>query len=145
MSFRVILVVLFCAAAATGSVAALLWVMEPDGRVVPWGEPSRARRAVAHARTSNREQAASTEKAAEPAGFDINPDRFEDGGFGMAITFTGPVHDVTSLRELREAIRTARPQGNRRIQNANRRTSNRPPFAARADRPGWPALSSALA
>ena len=50
-------------------------------------------------------------KRPRAAPIEINPKRFEDGGFGIAVSFTGPIHDVMSLRELREAIRMRGPRG----------------------------------
>ncbi len=37
--------------------------------------------------------------------FDVIPSRFEDGGYETAVRFAAPIHDPTSLQELRESVR----------------------------------------
>jgi hypothetical protein len=112
MAIRVILTGLFCAIVATGLVVAVLWAMaHPAQRVVARHASSHSQRVAAEARASALEKASSTETRGGPAELEINPDRFEDGGFGMAVHFTGPIHDPMSLGEMREAIRTRGPRG----------------------------------
>ena len=41
----------------------------------------------------------------QPAVFDIVLDTFEDGGYRTAVPFAAPIHDPTSLQELRESVR----------------------------------------
>src|SRR5262249_9573146 len=40
----------------------------------------------------------------KPSELVLDSDPFEDGGFGLATQFMPPIHDASSLRELREAI-----------------------------------------
>jgi hypothetical protein len=110
-TLRVILAGLFCASAAAASVVAVLWITDRDQRAASRRELAHARRGDANVEASTDKNRGSIDKGAGSAALEINPDRFEDGGFGMAVHFTGPIHDPTSLGELREAVRGRAARG----------------------------------
>jgi hypothetical protein len=105
--FRVVVVGLFCMAAAAGAVGALLLSTGSNG--------SRVRRpssgALAHAGAGTATAATKADVVASAGGNDIDPGRFEDGGFGAGVQYTGPINDPSSLADLREAIRSRGSRG----------------------------------
>ena len=106
---RVVVVLSFCVVAAGGGVVALLWSAGSEGthfRRLSRGSGPTANAGAGGlaARTAEVESAATSEP-------DIDPGRFEDGGFGLAVQFTGPIKDLASLAELRSAIRARGPRG----------------------------------
>ena len=106
---RVVVVLSFCVVAAGGGVVALLWSAGSEGthfRRLSRGSGPTANAGAGGlaARTAEVESAATSEP-------DIDPGRFEDGGFGLAVQFTGPIKDLASLAELRSAIRARGPAG----------------------------------
>lgn len=57
-------------------------------------------------------------EAAPPPGkgvFDLNLDRFEDGGYAVAMSVPAPARDLGSLQELRESVRGRGRRGIRRL------------------------------
>jgi hypothetical protein len=95
---RAVLTGIFCTAVAVGLV---LWLAGLD-----WG-PRRTGRAPALARFAGSVPSAppGAGPRERPAAFRVVPFEFEDGGFGLASQFTGPIRNPRSLQELREAIR----------------------------------------
>ncbi len=100
---RALLAGLFCVAAAWGVVS---WLASRDS-VTGQRPRDRARFSQGATRTSRagKEVSRAPGEQEEPAEFHVIREEFEDGGFGAASPFTGPVRDPRSLQELREAIR----------------------------------------
>ncbi len=100
-AIRVVLVLLFCVAAAAGGV---VWMLDrgPAG----WRLAGHERKAVSVATAVGGEKAPAPlfGPAKESMVFTVGG-RFEDGGYGTAVGFMAPLKDRGSLQELREAVR----------------------------------------
>jgi len=99
---RVVVAGFLGVAAAVGGV---LWLMKRDARAA---RPPQLRLPGSEAARSSRVEEQTPPAADErsgPGGVFIARGQLEDGGVGVANLFTGPIHDLHSLRELREAIR----------------------------------------
>jgi hypothetical protein len=98
--FRLVVLVAFCLVAAGGAVGALLWSVGSQDRYNrrQWSGFGAGARPKHDTATSGNELA--HKRSSEP---EIDPDRFEDGGFGMAVHYMAPLKDPSSLAELREA------------------------------------------
>ena len=102
LRIRVVLAGLFCMATACSVVS---WLA--SGNSVTRQRPShRARSRGARQRTAAGEAAQQDlgKQEARPEFYVVRAE-FEDGGFGTAFPFTGPIRDPGSLQELREAVR----------------------------------------
>ncbi len=103
---RVALVGLFCSGVAVGAVFLVLAAIDPDRQTSH--RPTR-RSASSHRepgasviRPAPRDDGESRRNSEEPF---LDKGKFEDGGFGIAIEYTGSIQDQRSLNELREAIK----------------------------------------
>ncbi len=84
------------------------------------------------------------EKPEPPAEFKLVLDRFEDGGFGLASQYTGPIRDAASLDELREAVQARYPRGVKALQaKLNALKLDNPPTTAQVQEKA--AIEKALA
>jgi tetratricopeptide (TPR) repeat protein len=90
---RVVLAGLFCVVVAGGAV---FWLTSPNS-------------AMWHRSDSRRGVASTAKKPATAQGgervYELNLNRFEDGGYQTALAFAAPIHDDGSLQELRESVR----------------------------------------
>jgi hypothetical protein len=99
---RVMLAALACSLVAGGAV---FWMLK--------GGPATSRRADRALRTSaaeivTAEHPEATQKprpAPRTAVYELIPDKFEDGGYNIAVRHMAPLRDLGSLQELREAVR----------------------------------------
>jgi len=99
---RVFLTGLFCVGVAAGAV---IWVLD----LVPGaGKQADAlrRRGTAREASRARGQTSGTADAwGRPSVYDVELDKFEDGGYATAVQFMAPIRDLGSLQEVREAVR----------------------------------------
>jgi hypothetical protein len=100
---RVVVVGLFCAGAAVAGVFLVLSASNPDRPAVsrsrrPPAEP-KAEGAIGSAIDAAREGPRRNSET-----IFLDPDKIEDGGFGVASQYTGSIKDHRSLKELREAL-----------------------------------------
>ena len=100
---QVIVVGLFCGGAAVAVVFLVLAVTDPDRQTSYRPRRSSSARRVAPA-TANGPAMRDDDQGRKSEAIFLDPDKIEDGGFGMASQYTGSIKDHRSLRELREAI-----------------------------------------
>ncbi len=93
-AMRLLLVVLGCAGLA---VAGAVWFKKP-ALLAGWrsGAPGSTDASVSRKTAADPSQ---------PLVYDLNEDRFEDGGYKTAMSFAAPIRDTRSLQELRESVR----------------------------------------
>ena len=101
---RVALVVLFCCGVAACAVFLVLSAIDPEKQTV-----HRSRRSSSSPRGAGDSASRSAPLEDEDTqrksdAIFLDRDKIEDGGFGMAASYTGSIQDHRSLRELREAI-----------------------------------------
>jgi FG-GAP-like repeat/ASPIC and UnbV len=105
MPVRVIITGLLCVGLAAGGISLVLWAVAPDqqtGYRPRRSQPSaRATSASGGVPASGRE----TGKRSDSDPDFLNRDKIEDGGFGVASSFSGSIGNHQSLTELRDAIR----------------------------------------
>jgi hypothetical protein len=101
---RVGLAGLFCVGAAAGAILLVVRSTAPPGETR--GRLGGSSRIVAQpkAAASVRDPAADDDERRKSDAIFLDEDKIEDGGLGMAIEYSGSIHDPLSLSDLRESI-----------------------------------------